>query len=42
MFHYLKTLYRSMQVASYYDHVARTTSKERLRDEINMLMAINS
>ena len=42
MLNYLKMLYRSVTIGAYYDHLAKTTSRERLRDKINMLMAIKA
>lgn len=42
MLNYLKMLYRSVTIGAYYDHLAKTTSRERLRDKINMHMAIKA
>jgi hypothetical protein len=38
MFDYLKTLYRSMKLASYYNNVADKTPPHRLRDELLSIM----
>jgi hypothetical protein len=40
MFDYLKTLYRSMKLATYYNQVAINTPKHELRDELAALMSI--
>jgi hypothetical protein len=42
MFDYLKTLYRSMKLASYYNEIASTTPRHEMRDELAALMAIKS
>lgn len=40
MFDYLKTLYRSMKLAAYYNQVATTTPRHEVRDELAALMTI--
>jgi hypothetical protein len=40
MFDYLKTLYRSIKLASYYNEIAASTPRHSLRDELTALMAM--
>jgi hypothetical protein len=42
MFDYLKTLYRSIKLASYYSEVASSTPRHEVRDELAALMSIKS
>jgi hypothetical protein len=42
MFDYLKTLYRSMQLASYYNQVAMNTPRHEVRAELAALMTMKS
>jgi hypothetical protein len=40
MFDYLKTLYRSMQLGTYYNQVAMGTPRHQVRDELAALVAM--
>ena len=42
MFDYLKTLYNSMKLASYYAEVAQRTPSHQLRDEMAALLSVKS
>jgi hypothetical protein len=42
MFDYLKALYHSIKLASYYNQVASSIPRHKVRDELAALMSIKS